>query len=215
MPVVEDVLQINLIFVDVSLIATSDAVAAFRADVGTELTSVEAAMGSDVVQRTHTVNRDRISIVALSDRSIIAKEYPTQQDFERFAQVASMAIAHTTGQQLRAFGYNIDLIYETNPKQPAIEYLGSRLFTPSLFQERGWQLVGGAARLIFQKNGQLGQVRLEPRLNDDTSTKVYMSLNFHQSRDDGLPFPTEADIRTSLDLLWTEAYSLVAQLNGE
>ena len=212
---IEDILQANLVLLGVSLINTPDKSAIFRKVVSTEVTTAEAGLGTEVVNRTHALNRDRITITGSPDRSAIVREYPTESDLERLAQVAAMAIENTDfdGQELRAFGYNIELVYEPDSKELAIQYLSHRLFIPTLLQEGGWRLFGGAGRLVFEKDGRIWQARLEPRFNDQTTSKVFVSLNLHRS-ETGLTFPTEAEIRDSLKLLWEEAHSLVHQLDG-
>ena len=210
---IRDVLQTNLILVGVSLINTPEEHAAFRKDVGTEVVRAEIGLGQEVIERTHTLNRDRITVTESSGRSVITREYPADSDLERLAQVAGMAIANTDldGQELQAFGYNIELVYEPDSEELAIQYLADRLFMPHLLQDEGWQLFGGTGRLFFQKGGQPWQARLEPRFNDDTTTSIFASLNLHRAESD---LPTEDDIRDSLKLLWTEAHNLVTQLDG-
>ena len=215
MPVtIEDILQTNLVLIGVSLINTPEELSAFRHSVGTEVTSVETGLGPEVVNRTHTLNRDRITVTGAPERSAIARGYPAESDLERLAQVAWMAIANTDlkGQEVQAFGYNIELVYEPDSEGLAIQYLAERLFMPRLLQDGGWRLLGGAGRLFFEKAGRFWQARLEPRLNDDTATRIFASLNLHRSEVD-LPLPTEADIRDSLKLLWAEAHSLVNHLD--
>ncbi len=214
MPVtIEDVLQANLILVGVNLINTPDEITAFRKDVGTEVMSAETSLGTEVIDHTHTLNRDRITVMGTPERSVIARVYPMESDLERLAQVAGMAIANTDldGQELQAFGYNIELVYEPDSKERAIEYLADRLFMPRLLQDEGWRLFGGAGRMFFEKDGRFWQARLESRRNDDTTTRIFASLNLHRAEAD---LPTEADIRDSLKLLWVEAHNLVTQLDG-
>ena len=213
--IIEDVLQANMVLVGVNLINTPAETAAFRQSVGTEVTTVETGMGSEVVNRTHALNRDRIKVTESPDRSAIAREYPTESDLERLSQVASMAITSTdlVGQELRAFGYNIELVYQPDPARLAIQYLSDRLFIPQLLQDGGWRLVGGTGQLFFEKDGRIWQVRLEPRFNDETTTRVFATLNLHQSEGD-LIFPMESEIRDSLRLIWMEAHNLVIQLDG-
>ena len=212
---IEDVIEANLILVGVSLVNTSEELSAFRKDVGTEVVRAETGFGAEVIDRTHTLNRDRIRVVGTPDRSAIVRDYPAERDLERLAQVAEMAIANTdlNEQALKALGYNIELVYEPDSKELAIKYLADRLFMPHLLQDGGWRLFGGAGRLFFEKDERFWQVRLEPRFNDDATTKIFVSMNLHQSGAD-LHFPTEGDIRNSLKLLWAEAHNLVNQLDG-
>ena len=210
---IKDILQTNLILVGVSLINTPEEHAAFRKDVGTEVVRAEIGLGQDIIERTHTLNRDRITVAGSSERSVIVREYPAESDLERLAQVAGMAISNTDldGQEVQAFGYNIELVYEPDSEELAIKYLANRMFIPHLLQDGGWHLFGGTGRLLFQKGGQSWQARLEPRFNDDTTTSIFASLNLHRAESS---LPTEDDVRDSLNLLWAEAHNIVTQLDG-
>ena len=126
-----------------------------------------------------------------------------------------MAIERTNldGQELRALGYNIELVCESDSKELAIEYLADHLFTPHILNDDESRLVGGAGRLFFEKSGRRWQTRLEPRFNDETTTKIFASLNLHHS-EASLSFPTEDDIRDSLTLVWDEVHDLLIRLDG-
>ena len=200
--------------IGVDLVNTPEAVTTFRQGIGIEVTTTETGVGTEVVSRVHMLNRDRIAVTGTRDRSIVAREYPAEGDLTRLAQVAGMAISCTElGQQeLRAFGYNIDLVCEPGAGLLAIQYLSDRLFIPDLLQDGGWELVGGAGRLFFEKDGRTWQARLEPRLNDETTSKIFLSLNLH-SAGAHITCPTEAEITESLQLLWGEAYNFVAEID--
>lgn len=219
--IIDDILEINLVLVGVSLVNTSEERATFHKDVATEIVSTETGLGAGIIERVHTLRRDRVRVVAsiqptgTPDRTIIAREYPDESDLDRLAEVAGMAIANTdlNNQTPRALGYNIELAYEPESAGLAIKYLADRLFIPSLLQDGGWQLSGGAGQLFFQKDDQNWRVRLEPRFNDDTTTKVFASINLHRIASD-LALPTESSIRDSFQLLWGEAHQIVDLLDG-
>ena len=211
----EEILEINLILVGIKLLNTREEAIAFRRSVGTEVSVSDARSGNELVIRSHNVNRDRITVTVNPDSSAISREFPRQEDLDRLAEVAGIAMANTVleGQQLRAFGYNVDLVFEPNSSQSAIEYLRNRLFLPNLLQEGGRQVFGGSGRLHYQKNGYRWQVVLEPRLNEEATSRVFAGINLHRS-EPALAVPTEDDIRDSLNLVWAEAHSLVSQLDG-
>jgi hypothetical protein len=214
---VENVLQSNLTLVGVKLVNTPQEREAFRKGVDTEVVTTEASLvGSDeVIERIHNLSRDRITVVSTPDRTVIVREYPAKNDLERLAQVAAMAIENTNldGQELRAIGYNIELVCESDSKNLAIEYLAEHLFMPHLLKGDDSRLSGGAGRLFFEKSGRKWQARLEPRFNDETTTKIFASLNLHHS-EASLSFPTEDDIRDSLTLVWDEVHDLLIHLDG-
>ena len=213
---VEDVLQVNLVLVGLNLLNTQQETAAFRQAAGTEVLSTETGVANEVISRTHTLNRDRITIARTPDRSSVVREFPREEDLARLAQVAVMAISNTdlTEQALRAFGYNIDLIYEADPPEDAIGYLGERLFRADLFQGEQRNLRGGSGKIYFEKDGRYWQAALEPRLNDENTTRIFASVNLHRPQAD-LSQLTEYEIRNSLELLWAEAHNLVNEIDGE
>ena len=215
--ITEDVLQANLTLVGVRLVNTSDEREAFREGVGTEVVTTEAGLAGsdDVLERTHNLSRDRITVVGNPDRTVIVREYPEKSDLERLAQVAAMAIESTNIDEhgLRAFGYNIELICESDSKDLALRYLADHLFTPHILRDDKSRLTGGAGRLFYEKSGRRWQARLEPRFNDETTSKIFASLNLHNSGQD-LAFPTVDNISDSLTLVWDEVHDLLIRLDG-
>lgn len=216
--VVEDILQANLTLVGVKLVNTPEERTAFRKVVGTEIVTTEAGLvGSDeIVERSHNLNRDRITVVSNSgtDRTIVAREYPERSGLDRLAQVAWMAIESTNldVRRLRAFGYNIELVCESDSEDLALQYLADHLFMPNILKDEESRLTGGAGRLFFEKSGRRWQARLEPRLNDETTTKVFAALNMHHPGPD-LVFPTEDEISESLIMVWCEVHNLLDRLD--
>lgn len=211
---VEDVLQVNLILVGINLINTQEELDALRRDVGVEIVTAEASLGTELVERTHDLNRDRIKVRSTPERTAIAREYPEETDLGRLARVAGLAIENTdlAGQELRALGYNVELVYEPDSEEPALKYLASHLFKTSLLRDDA-KIFGGAARLFYTKGDHTWQARLEPRLNDDATTKIFAALNLHQAEAD-LSSLGESSIRDSLGSLWDEIHSLIGQLEG-
>ena len=216
----EEVLTTNLLLIGVTLLNTPAEASEFRRGVNTEVRAVEvgtpqAGSGAVMINRTYFLDRDRIAIQTTPDRSLIAREYPERDDLERLAEVASVAIEKTNseGQELPALGYNIDLVYEPDTTEPAIQYLAGRLFQHNLLQGGGTRLLGGAGRLYFEKDGQHWEAALEPRLNDAATSRIFVSLNLHIEQEH-LLFPTRTEVQDSFNLLWEEAQNLVNQLHG-
>ena len=222
---VENVLQANLTLVGVKLVNTPDERLAFRKAVDTEVATSETGLvGSDeIVERTHVLSRDRIVVtsnIAVTsnvvvtgnvDRTVIAREYPEKIDLERLAQVALMAIVNTNlgEQKLVAVGYNIELICESDSKDLAFQYLADHLFASHIHEES--PLTGGAGRLFFEKSGHRWQARLEPRFNDENTTKIFVSLNM-QRTGFSPSLPTKNEVKESLKLIWDEVHNLLSRL---
>ena len=211
---IEDVLQINLVLVGVSLLPTDENRTKFRNEVGTEIVTTEVGIGPETVNRTVAVGRDRIVISVLPDRSTIAREYPQKNDIDRLAQVAYLAITHSDVKdpELRAFGYNLELVYEPIPTEPAILYLSKRLFRDDLFNDAGAQLRGGAARLFFEMGGNRWTASFEPRLQDLAASRIFASFNIHHS--DLNNVPTESSIKSTMISMWDEANRLIDLFDG-
>ena len=83
--------------------------------------------------RTFTLNRDRIVLTSLPDRSLVVKEYPSLEDpeleWERLAQVATCAIESTedANRAPRAFGFNYEWVFDVGADETAAGLLGERL----------------------------------------------------------------------------------------
>lgn len=211
---IEDVLQTNLVLVGISLLNTPAEVSAFRQQVGTEVVSTEAGIGNEVINSTHTLSRDRITVASIADRTSVLREYPREEDLGRFAEVALAAIGHSVlnGQQLRAFGFNIELVYETAPPERAIRYLAQRLFKPNLLQDGEGDLVGGSGKIFYERYNRQWQATLEPRLNDGATTRIFAGLNLHRPESD-ISLLTESEVLSALQLVWHEAHGLVKRID--
>ena len=215
---VQDVLKANLVLVGVGLLSNRlEELDAFRDAVDTEV-----SMGSNMAlglplpgvepAGTLTLSRDRIVVEISSSGSTIAREYPSYEDLARLAEVAGYAIAKTDlgDQRPRAFGYNIELVYDQDSGLPAVQYLGERLFAAEISSNEGWKLIGGAGRLIFDEGGKLRNITIGPRFDDRAPTKISMSLNVHENE---RRLPDEDEIRNSLEETWRQAHEFVERLD--
>jgi hypothetical protein len=212
---IEDILQINLVLVGLSLLNTAQETSNFRRAVGTEVLTTEAGIGNEVVNRTHTLSRDRITIAGSPDRTSVIREFPRPDELDRLAYVAAMALENTdlSAHELIAFGYNLEIVYEGTPPEQAISYLGKRLFRSDVLQNGQTNLAGGSAKLFFVKDNRYWQVALEPRLNDQSTTRIFAGVNLHRPEQD-VSLLTESEIKTSLELVWSEAHDLVNRIDG-
>lgn len=215
---VQDVLKANLVVVGVGLLAKSEELDAFRNAVDTE---VELApnlfLGGPLpnieASGTLTLKRDRIVVEVSSSWSTIAREYPSFKDLGRLAEVAGYAIAKTDlgDRRPRAFGYNIELVYDQDSGLPAVRYLADRLFAPEISSNEGWRLIGGAGRLVFEdEDGKPRNITIEPRFDDRAPTKISMILNVHENEQ---RLPDAGEIKNSLEETWRQAHEFVNRLD--
>ena len=214
----EDVLKAEVVLVGVGLLNTVDAFEAFRAAIKTDTLvsghtmAIDAQTNMAEAVRIISLNRDRIALEISSPRSTIRREYPEEKDLDRLAEVSGQAITKTTltGQNLRAFGYNLDLVYDQDSGQLAAKYLADRLFSNDIPHRKEWQLVGGASRMVYKEGANQWQITVEPRFNDPTTTKIFLTVNLH--KDKNVP-PEQCEIRDSLQEAWQQARMFVCLLD--
>lgn len=212
-----DVLTANLVLVGVELLDAPDAFERFRGRFGGEV-RVEVGLisnaGSGVTEasRTLTLGRDRVELVLHGSRSTIAIAYPDEGGLARLAEVASCAIDLTEIQEgsLRAYGYNMELVFNQDSEEPAIEYIGRRLFANRFIGEQGWAWAGGSGRLVYGNSDEQWAVSIEPRFNEYTESRLFVKSNLHK---EGHSMPAELDIRTALQRVRDEASAFARRLD--
>ena len=217
----EDVSQVSLVMVGIRLLNTSDERDEFNRVVQTEVSEApgvgelmfNAPEGTtiDLAPKTLVLNRDRISLTLIPDRSTISREYPAERDLERLGDVAASAIesSNLKAQQLRAFGFNINLVFEIRSGETAIQFIGSRMFTPDPFGHVGFRFLGGQCKLHLRRDGLNWNITVEPRRGDLNTNRVFVSLNLHK---DESKIPSRTLIAESLKEVWTQAHSIVSSL---
>jgi hypothetical protein len=212
-----DVVSANLVLVGVGLLNDPDEVERFRNALDIDL-RLEVGLVTNIPSgltepsRTLTLDRERIALSLSSSRSSIAREYPEQSDLARLAQIAALAISNTswTAQTPQGFGYNIEMVFDQSSDQPAIRYIGERLFGLQSFGKGGWELSGGSGQLIFTDDGTQWTITIRPQPGDVATTRVLLALNSHQ---DERRLPNENEIRASLETAWNEAVSFMHRLD--
>ena len=216
---IQDVLKANIVLAGVSLLTEPTEQDAFISAVGTEI-----SLGMGIVftgpapatipepGRTLSLDRDRINLNLSPSRSIIERNYPRCDDLDRLAEVAGYAFAHTDlkGKAPSAFGCNIELVYRQTSGVSANHYLAERPFTDKRIGNEGWELLGGTGRLLFEGDGALWTLALEPRANDPTQSRVFLSLNLHKSEQ---RLPSQDEVLISLQEIWRQAHHFVTRLD--
>ncbi len=206
---VTDCLSASVVVVGVGLLGSEQELKSFSDSIPTEIV-VENRLGPEgSLGRRLQFNKDRILIEITPQRSSIRQEYPSD-DLSILAGVAGNAIKHTTNvQDIRAHGYNVDLVYAQNSAISASSYIAKRMFS-TFPKNEAWKVIGGHAGLRFQSNdGRMWIADIEPRFRQDDTNKIYFRLNLHVQ---GRP-----DTDTIHDLLRRtrhEAEGFVARLDG-
>ena len=159
-----------------------------------------------------TLPKDRIQLVSGASRTSIDRQYPTLEDLERLAKVAGHAIEVTNleGQVPIAYGFNIELIYRQTEEKPSEQYIAERLFPNHQFGIEDWTLVGGGGKLSFEGNDARWNFAVEPRANDASGRRVFLSLNLHRNKQQ---IPNSDEILDSLHEIWKRSHDFAKQLD--
>ena len=219
---IEDILKLNLVLVGIQLLSSDEEASVFDAEVDSEVlesvaqgievnfgpSGLSASVPQSPAPRVLSLEKDRIMLDLNPGRSTITRNYPDEASLGTLSQIASLAIAasNLTGQELRAFGFNIEAVYRLTSEENAVQFLASRILVPNLFRQTGFQLVGGSPRLRLERDGNLWNFTIEPRLGDPNSNRIFISLNLHVEGD---TMPSEGDIRESLKQVWDQAHAIV------
>ena len=213
-----EVVKANIVLLGQRLLRVAEEIESFKRTVGTDVQLAGVGMGVNVQTGiagpglTLILNRDRITLDLSPSQSVINRDYPLREDLARLAEVAGKAISNTSGeeQDLRAFGFNIELVFDQDSDFPAFDYLSRRLFDVDGLGSEGWQFIGGAGKLIFGDGGRRWTFALEPRFGDETESRVFLSVNLHKARQSP---PTVDEIRSSFEELWDEVYDFAQRLD--
>lgn len=222
----EDVLKANVVMVGVVLLGDQQQREKFVDLVETEVISEMLVGGSIPPQPTVgtpanaaetglvlRLRRDRIQVVSAASRTLLERQYPTFEDLKRLAEIAGHAIDLTDleGQAPTAFGFNIELVYRQSEDKSSEKYIAERLFSHQRFGIEEWILVGGGGKLSFEANGARWNFTVEPRANDVSARRVYLSLNLHRDRQH---VPNREEILSSLQEVWERSRDFAIQLDG-
>ena len=214
---VQDILKANLVLVGAGLLGHPGELDKFRDAIDEEIiqsVGLVTTIPAGVTEAGSTLNlpKDRITLELSQHRSTISREYPSDGDLARLARVAGLAIqaTNTEDQAPRAFGYNIELVFDQDSGGPAISYLGARLFAEGPRVDQEWRLAGGAGQLIYDGGGKRWKISVAPRLNDEESSRVFLSLNLHIAEQ---RIPGESEIQKDLQEAWDQAHRFVELLD--
>ena len=156
------------------------------------------------------LDRERISLELQGDRSVVKQDFPTGESLDRLSEIAWLALVHTPDRPTTlTLGYNIEMLLRATPPQSAIEVIGDAIFAPGMAPVDGAKVIGGTARIMFEFSGSVWLVTLEPRLNDNASGVIYMSLNDHH---ESVEAPkSQEEILHRFLLTWATAHQFVAE----
>lgn len=211
-----DVVSANLVLVGVGLLNDPAKVEQFRSALDSDM-RIEVGLATNVQSGaaepslTLTLNRERVVLTLSSARSTIAKEYPSIEDFARLAEITQQAIRFTGDANTpRAFGYNIEMVFDQDTGQPASRYIAERLFDYGHLGKNGWELSGGRGQLIFRDDDGQWTITVEPRFGDEATSRLFLSLNLHK---DEQRMPLGEEIKVALEQILQESQDFLNRLD--
>ena len=217
---VQDVLRANVVFVGVELLNAPGALEQFRTSVDSEVVQegvliAQAPNTSATQGRLLRLAKDRMLLETSQIRSSVSREYPNKADLHRLSDVTKFAVDNTNLelQTPQAFGFNVELTYDQTSGLSAHQYLARRLFSPALSLGQHRRLVGGSGKLIFEADSCRWTFSVEPRFNEENTTKVFVTLNSHFGEG---RVPNDGEILRALVDTWDRVHSFVVEIdNGE
>ena len=216
---ISDVLNTSIVFPRVELLNTSESRKKFRELVKSEVLIDEGGIIVNqevnipaVSARLFRLAKDRIQIESSQAATTCRIDFPTKKTLSRLVQTTHHAIISTYSPDVifGVFGFNIDLVYEQFSESSVLEYIARRIFSSPLFSNNNWNLAGGAGRFSFEEEGNSWNVRIEPRLNEEIPTKVFLSVNLHVTAPQQL---TKENISMMLEKTWDQAHKLVERID--
>ena len=213
-----EVLRTNLVLVGIRLLAAPEEFEAFRLAVGVDVQVAGAGLSTNIQSGITepivglALNRDRIALELSADRTVISRDYPQRDELHRLAEIAGHAIgiSDISKQHIRAYGFNIEMVLNQNSGAPAFSYLSRRLFDAEPLGNEGWQFVGGAGRLIFNDGGRRWTIKLEPRFNSETESRIFLDANLHVGKQS---LPDESEIMATLEEIWDKIHVFTRRLD--
>ncbi|MDE0332752.1 MAG: hypothetical protein OXL41_12890 [Nitrospinae bacterium] len=217
---IEDIIRMDVAFVDIQLSQEMRLIEELSKALSTDIIVLGDSLGTlgnigSPNEKMFSLPKERITIATSSNPKItrILIDYPHKDFLPRFVQIARQAVLSLNLDVTpNAFGFNVDISYEQDSGKTAMEYIASRLYSPLFSGPQEGELIEGAGRFTLKKDAtnNLG-VRIEPRLNDRTTSTVFMSVNHHVNE---ARFPEEPEILRYLQNILQQTYHLVELIDG-
>ncbi|MDE2817829.1 MAG: hypothetical protein OXK81_14190 [Chloroflexota bacterium] len=214
---ISHVLKTNVVALGIDPLATDEARAAFveavQSEVVPQLVAFAAPSGGPPIQgQALQLAQDRITVESSQLRFVVEREYPEKESLDRIAELAGMAFSYPdlNGTDTANFGFNVELVFDQDSGDTALEYLAKRIFSnnPNI---PGWELAGGAGKMVFLEGGNQWNVTIEPRFNDANTSKVFCSINLHLGE---RPIPDREELLNCLALTWDHTMQFVEAIDA-
>lgn len=216
-----EIINVSLaLLLDQELLSSNDQVEAFhqaldvdfRQEVGM---AANVATGETHPTRIFDLHRDRIILNLSRVRTVITREFPSldtlDRDLSRFAEVTDHILRTTDLSEVRCdFGYNVDMVFDQDTKETALEFLGERLLNYDALNQPGRELVGGTCRIIVKDESGQWTYNLEPRAGDLQRKRVFVGTNLHKQES---LLPGKDEITSSIESVVNSVIELMCRLD--
>ena len=210
-----DLLAVDFVLVGAQLLSTTQEVADFG-HTEDEVTVAPLRQGETPIPdgKRLRIDKKRINIDLFADRSRVRQEYPSESDLPALAHLVTNMLQHSKAplDNVRAHGYNIDLSYDQDSAPSAYSYISKRIFGTTSPIEH-WHIVGGnGAMRLVGGDGVTRNINIEPRFQDETTQRVFLTFNLHFG---GSHIPPGDEIARRLSQVLEEAKAFIEALDRE
>ncbi len=217
----ETVLQMNTTLAGLEALRLDSEVSAFEAAAGTVVVAegvglrltVSAGQASPAPGRLIRLPRERIVLETSKLWTRVSVEYPAKVDeIADVGRTLERACAATAlrGAIPTAFGFNIEMVYDQDSGEKAIDYLGRRLLRKPVGLVEGESRFGGSARIVLPESESRLSVVVEPRLQSLDTTEVFLAMNQHFDRGS---LPSAVEVTERMSALWQRAHAFATDLD--
>ena len=218
----ETVLQVDTTLAGLQALRDDSEVSAFQEAAGTVVVpegvglrlTITAGQASPAPGRLLRLPRERLVLETSNHWTRVSVEYPA--NVEEVSGVARTVVAACDATALEdaipaAFGFNIEMVYDQDSGETAIQYLGRRLLRPPVGLVEGETRFGGSARIVLPEPESRLSVVVEPRHQSLDTAKVFLAMNQHF---EGGRVPSADEMMERMGALWNRAHAFATDLDA-
>lgn len=218
----ETVLRMDTTLAGLEALRLDSEVSAFEAAAGTVVVAeraglrltISAGQASPAPGRLLRLPRERIVLETSNRWTRVSVEYPARvgevagvgRTLARACDATALGDAIPT-----AFGFNIEMVYDQDSGEKAIDYLGRRLLRQPVGLVEEESCFGGSARIVLpEPEGRLSVV-VEPRFQSLDTTEVFLAMHQHFDRGS---LPSADEVTERMSALWQRAHVFATNLDA-
>lgn len=218
----ETVLRVDTTLAGLEALRNDSEVSAFEEAAGTVVVSegvglrltISAGQASPAPGRLLRLPRERLVLETSNRWTRVSMEYPG--GVEEVAGIGLTLVRACDATALEnatptAFGFNIEMVYDQDSGETAIQYLGRRLLRTPVGLVEGETRFGGSARIVLPEAESRLSVVIEPRHQSLDTPKVFLAMNQHF---EGGRVPSADEMTERMSALWKRASAFATDLDA-